>query len=467
MRYAYVSDHFQYHASLALIALAAAAATLFVARLQAQWRGAAKFLAVAALAVMAALTFQQTRIYANLETLYRDTIAKNLDGWLPYSNLAAYLISTGKCEDAVVVSRDALRLNPGDPTVHNNLGESLLACGNRDGFSPGQLEEVVRELRTALELSHERWGLAPGEAGLRNDLGSSLFRLHNRDGLPQLLDEAILHLSEAVRLSPNLTDARKNLAFALLAANRPAEAMGEFSQALRTEPEEADLLFGMATALARCGDAQAAVDYYNRVLAQDADYAEAQHGLALALLNQGQADAAARHLEQALRINPAMADAHYDLGGILANRGELEMAAGHYRAAIELQPSHARALNNLGVVLGSLGATEDAIRFFQEAIRQDPGYDDAKANLHRAPRSRTRRITEVVGQAAHTQHEVVLESSPIISTARARPEHAARRYEPFRTVAVGACRRSARRDDRGSILVALGCHIHLGRRLSR
>ena len=30
MRYAYVSDHFQYHASLALIALAAAAATLFV-----------------------------------------------------------------------------------------------------------------------------------------------------------------------------------------------------------------------------------------------------------------------------------------------------------------------------------------------------------------------------------------------------------------------------------------------------
>ena len=86
-RFSFVADHFQYHASMAIIALAAAGFTMLF-----QHRSSAmtKFGYAAAglcLMVLAALTWQQSRIYHDLETLYRDTIAKNPGSWLAHMNL--------------------------------------------------------------------------------------------------------------------------------------------------------------------------------------------------------------------------------------------------------------------------------------------------------------------------------------------------------------------------------------------
>ena len=89
MRYAYVSDHFQYHASLALVALASAGAATVAARLGRRWSTAAKIVAGTLLVEMAVLTVSQTFIYWDIETLYADVIAKNPDAWMAYGNLAS------------------------------------------------------------------------------------------------------------------------------------------------------------------------------------------------------------------------------------------------------------------------------------------------------------------------------------------------------------------------------------------
>src|SRR5206468_3833069 len=74
MRYAFVADHFQYLASLGLIALAAALGTKACQQLSParQWLKPAAGAAV--LLILAGLTWQQELVYRDLETLWTDTL---------------------------------------------------------------------------------------------------------------------------------------------------------------------------------------------------------------------------------------------------------------------------------------------------------------------------------------------------------------------------------------------------------
>ena len=149
-RYSLVADHFQYHASLALLALAAGGFALFVERLRSDQRGIARGAATAVLVALGVLTFRQTFVYRNLETLYRDVIAKNPTSGAAYKNLCNYLDSLGRYDDGLALARDELQLLPDDPTANSNVGRFLLKLGQRDGFKPGQMDEAIREFRTAL-----------------------------------------------------------------------------------------------------------------------------------------------------------------------------------------------------------------------------------------------------------------------------------------------------------------------------
>ena len=66
MRYSFVADHFQYMASIGLIVLGAAGLNR-----------APRVIPATLVVLLGALTWQQAGIYRDLETLWRDTLAKN------------------------------------------------------------------------------------------------------------------------------------------------------------------------------------------------------------------------------------------------------------------------------------------------------------------------------------------------------------------------------------------------------
>jgi tetratricopeptide (TPR) repeat protein len=394
-RYSFVADHFQYHASVSLIALAAAGAALVYRRLNAPWLNLGRAGAGVLLVALAAISLGQTLVYFDQETLYRDTIAKNPRGWVAYTNLGAYLEAIGRQNEAVELARDAVRLNPGEPTVHNNLGSTLLRVGEADGFAPGQLDEIIAELEIGLQLARTKPGLSHVAPAILSNLGSSLMKLGNRNGFQSdQLERAIAHLNEALRLAPDFVGAHNNLASALLTANRPNEALAHYSRSLEIEPRNAQAIYGMGTVLAATGRSAEARGYFTQALAQNSNFAEAHYGLALVLIGQNRPDEAVEHLRQALRIDPRLAEVHYALAGVLAGRGELTAAVEHYTKAVEIRPSYDLALNNLGVVLMNLGQTDKAISYFQEAVRQNPQYQGAKANLENAIKAQEHQATD-------------------------------------------------------------------------
>ena len=89
--YSYVADHFQYLASLGIIALASAGIALLLGHLRLWGRPGGYGLCFGLLAALACLTWRQSRMYGDIETLYRTTIAGNPDCWMPHNNLGETL----------------------------------------------------------------------------------------------------------------------------------------------------------------------------------------------------------------------------------------------------------------------------------------------------------------------------------------------------------------------------------------
>ena len=78
--YSYVADHFQYLASFGVIVTAASGLTLALTRMPASFQRTSLVLAGVLVAILGVLTWRQSAIYRDVETLYRDTLRHNPAG---------------------------------------------------------------------------------------------------------------------------------------------------------------------------------------------------------------------------------------------------------------------------------------------------------------------------------------------------------------------------------------------------
>jgi protein O-mannosyl-transferase len=113
MRYSLVADHWEYFAIIGPIALAAAIIRKPV-------------LAAAFLLALGVLTWKQCGIYANAETLWRATLARNPGSTIAQNNLSAALLANGQVDEALLHSEAVLATHPDDATAQGDLGYGLL-----------------------------------------------------------------------------------------------------------------------------------------------------------------------------------------------------------------------------------------------------------------------------------------------------------------------------------------------------
>jgi len=167
MRYSFVCDHWCYLPSLGLIALGAA----LVARLaeRGQRPAVAYGFGAIVLPVLTVLTFRQSTMYSDAETLYRTTLAKNPKADLAQNNLGLLLLKARQVDEAIVCFRRAVESRPSSAHAHNNLANALRLTG--------QLREAAGHYETALKLEPDNPGTcsnlamllaASPDAALRN-----------------------------------------------------------------------------------------------------------------------------------------------------------------------------------------------------------------------------------------------------------------------------------------------------------
>ena len=219
-RYTFVADHYQYVASIGLIALAAVGITIAF-----KTKPFLKLACCGALLLtLGILTWQQAGIYRNPETLWRDTLAKNPDCWMAHNNLGLLLKNQGHIKEAMEHYHKALQINPNYAEALNNLGVALAA--------QERFDEAIEDFRKALQID-------PNSAKAQNNLGHAL-------AAKGRFDEAIENYYKAIQLESNRSETYFQLGVVLGQSGRIQEAMVQYREALRLNPDLAGALNNLA-----------------------------------------------------------------------------------------------------------------------------------------------------------------------------------------------------------------------------
>jgi tetratricopeptide (TPR) repeat protein len=206
--------------------------------------------------------------------------------------------------------------------------------------------------------------------------GLSLTLLRN-----EVYRSAITLWSETVAQRPENGRAHGNLAQALVAAGRPAEALDHYRIAARLMPDEPRFPYNSGVLLAGMGRMHEAIASYQTALRLDLANPNVQHNLALALAATGNVTQAAVHAALAVRLRPTDPDLHYSLAFHLLALNRPAEAIAEYQTALRLQPDFAAAETNLGNVLLQLGRLPEALIHYESAVQLTPNSPEAQGNL--------------------------------------------------------------------------------------
>jgi protein O-mannosyl-transferase len=284
-RFSFVSDHFQYLASVGILVPAACILTLTLPR-----KPATIVIEIMLLAVLGTLTWRQSGIYKDSETLFRATVARNPQSFMAHCNLGWDLAQRpGLLPEAIAEYEAALRIQPNFAIAHNDLGIAWAE-------TPGRLPEAITEFQAALQI--------------QPNYGNAHMNLGNAWSQAGRLPEAIAEYQAALKIAPDDPKAHANLGSALVQAGRLPEAISEYQVALRIKPNSPPI----------------------------------HQLLGVALVQAGQLPEAVAQFQAALQRQPDDADTHELLGNALAQMaGREQDAIAQYETVIQLRPDSPRA----------------------------------------------------------------------------------------------------------------------------
>ncbi len=346
-RYSFVADHFQYLAALGPLSLAAAGISSALGNLGRENAVLKPALPAALLLTLGVMTWRQTAIYHDLETLWRDTLAHNPDSWMAHDNLGVCLSESGRFEEADGHYHRAIELRGNDQMAYYDLGlESAIQ---------GRLDQAAENFAKCLQI-------CPGYALGHYQLGNILTRQGN-------LDEAIREYTVALQADPRLALGHFNLANVLARKGRLDEASQHYEACSRLDSQFVAAQLSLGNILAGKGKRDEAAEVYGRILDTQPDYAPAHVALGLILEAQKKEDEAIDHYRKALDINPNSVEALANLGNALVHKNQLEEAVTSYRRALQLNPRNTVIHFNLSIALNRQGKTSEAQAEWEEAKR--------------------------------------------------------------------------------------------------
>ena len=299
--------------------------------------------------------------------LFRATLDIDPEGQNPHYrqdvqfHLASQLAEAGLLDESRSAYAEALRANPNDARIYNDLG----VLADREG----KTDEALAHFQKALEI-------APHFALAHSNLGDWYAR-HGQE------DEAVEQFRAAVRFAPDRYEYHYNLARHLAQAGESEAAIEWYRTASRVDPHDPRAHNNLGLIYAEQGRADEAEAQYRAALEADATFTLAYGNLGNLLVKQGRYDEAIEAYEQGLATNPNDAGLHNSVGFLYANRGEVPLAKEHYEKAIAIAPRFALAHNNLANLLAAQGQFDEAIGHYRQALDIHPDFEVARRNLNR------------------------------------------------------------------------------------
>lgn len=208
-RYSFVADHYQYLACIGPLALAAAGFTWAFDH-AGGWKILLERPSYAVLAVLGLLTWRQSAMYSDWDTLWSTTVSRNANSWMAHNNMAIGLARKGAFPEAITHFNRALELNRDHGEAHYNLANALLQVDRE--------EEAIAHYERTLQINPRH---------TRAHYNLAIVLVHQRR-----LEEAIVHFNKALEINPSDSVVHEKLAGALRQVGRTDEAEAHSRKAL-------------------------------------------------------------------------------------------------------------------------------------------------------------------------------------------------------------------------------------------
>jgi tetratricopeptide (TPR) repeat protein len=346
-RYSFVADHFQYLALIGPITLVAAAISSIGNR-QRLIRPVCGLALVAALSI---LTWRQSRMYSDMETLWRTTLDRNPRAAMAHTNLGVLLLAKGEPDAAISHLETSLRIKPDDAETQNNMGLALNQKGQPDKAIP-HFEEALR--------------IKPGFAAAYGNLGTVLQEKGQWDA-------AARNYEKAIELRPDSPGIRFNLGVLSLQTGRLDAAESHFRAAVEADAQDAEAQYRLGSALHRKGQAAEAISQYRKAIDLKPDYKEANADLIVALLQTGQTSEVIRQFELMVNSAPDNAQTLNNLAWLLSTANPTSLRDG--ARAVAVAERAVQLTGNMDV---------NTLRTLAAAYAQNKQFDQALATARQA-----------------------------------------------------------------------------------
>ena len=244
------ADRYTYFAAPALAVLAGAGLVALLQGSSALAVGGA----VAIVLALGALSWDQSAVWHDSETLWSRVLVVDSESSIAHSALANVLYRQNRVSEAIAHSERAVAIAPNYPEALNGLGVGLAR--------EGRPADAIIEYRRALEIKSDyddaetNWGVTLVQ---QNDVAG-----------------AIEHYERALAINPDNSNAQVNWGNALVRLNRLDEAIGHYEAALRIRPDNAEAHHNWGVALALQGQYGAAIEHFRAALAIDPNHVEAR-----------------------------------------------------------------------------------------------------------------------------------------------------------------------------------------------
>lgn len=337
-----------------------------------------------------AISHHQAGRLADAERLYRIAIGLVPDHGDALRLLGTLYLQIQKPEQALPLLRGALKSQPKNPEILNNLAIALRDTGNR--------EEAKQLLEEALAIN-------PNYVDALNNFGTVLQALDQPD-------KAIPLYEKALQLRPDYGTAMGNLASALCAVGQYERGIEFYKQASRLLPKEIKYLVEQGLAYRRLGKLEdafaflqrgmllnqgdplilsymghvlremgridSAIDCYNRSLQGMPNNPDVYMNLAACWWEKNNLPIAIHCYELALGQNPDFIPAKLNLGAAMWGAGRREEGRQKLHEVLRVEPDNLGALINLGITYHDEGRPDEALPYFDKALHIDPDNEMAK-----------------------------------------------------------------------------------------